>query len=156
MENTCRDIQKLMPGLIEGTLTREQTAELQDHISQCRACSQHLKALQRDDRLLTAFAKTMRSTIAGIEDSVIPALAGEVLREPIGSASIWRTLRKRPVAKFAVAASLIFVFLLLSVVKLTENRDLEMETSPRCILAEAQNDHLKETRPWDILPPLPK
>jgi hypothetical protein len=145
-----------MPELAGGTLDERTAAELQHHIGQCPACRCCLRALQGDDKLLSDFAKTKQSTIARLEHRVICALGEKAVKEATGSISVWRAAMKSPVVRFAIAACLIFFFLLLSLLYLTEGRNREMETSPRYILGEAQNNQLKEVRPCDILPPLPE
>jgi len=155
MENTCQDTQDLMPQLIEGSLSDKQAAQLQGHISQCPACCRRLQALRSDERLLSNFAEAMQPTVARIQNSVIQTLGGERLAKPVGYAHIYRTIIKSQAARFAIAASVIFLALLLSLLNLSKSGNAERETSPRYILGKAQQDHSKETRPWDILPPLP-
>jgi len=55
----------------------------------------------------------------------------------------------------AIAASIILVFTLPSINIWNKNGNAEIETSPYYILAEFQKNYLQETKPCDILPPLP-
>jgi anti-sigma factor RsiW len=144
-----------MPRLIEGTLSTEQTAEIHDHMTRCTACARGLKALQRDDKLLGDFVQATQPAISRVEKNVIKAISSGQSERPVSRPSIWQTVTMGRVAGFAVGAFLILLFFLLWVSIVTENRNAELETSPRYILGEAQSHHLKETRPWDILPPLP-
>ena len=54
-----------------------------------------------------------------------------------------------------VAASLILLFCLLSISILNKSKDVKTDTSPDYILPDYQTLHLQETKPWDILPPVP-
>ncbi|MBA7669960.1 hypothetical protein ES703_78100 [subsurface metagenome] len=155
MEDICRKFQERVPELVTGTLSAEKTANLERHISKCPGCRAYLEALQADDKLLGEFAEAMQPRVARLESNVIDALNREQTEKPIRSISIWRIIVKSPIVRFAIAASLILLFYLFSINILNKNRNKEIETSPRYILAEAQNNHLKETKPCDILPPLP-
>ena len=55
----------------------------------------------------------------------------------------------------AIAASLILLFSLLSISILNRNKAAKIDTSPYYILPDYQTSHLQETKPWDILPPVP-
>ena len=111
MEQTCQHIQELMPQLMEGTLSGEQTAEAQSHITQCPPCSEYLQALQSDDRLLTDFAQAMQPAVSRIEDEVTDVLNRRPSRKPLRRSSVWATITKRPIPKLAVAAVIIISIL---------------------------------------------
>ncbi|MHC4464143.1 MAG: hypothetical protein ACYS6W_15570 [Planctomycetota bacterium] len=61
----------------------------------------------------------------------------------------------RDIGITAIAASLILLFCLLSISILNKNKDVKIDTSPYYILPDYQTSHLQETKPWDILPPVP-
>ena len=71
---------------------------------------------------------------------------------------IWQIIFKRPITKFAavitaITVSAVLVFSLFSMSTMSKNRVKKIDTSPYYILYEAHYDHLKETRPCNILPP---
>jgi len=156
MEERCRDIQKLIPELLAGTLPDEKASALRGHVSRCPACRRYLQALQGDDRLFSDFVETMQPTVARIQDRLMESLGEELRKGPVRYGSAWETPIKRPSVQLTIAASVILLFLLFSVPFLIRNKNTGLETSPRYILAETQKGDLKETRPWDILPPLPE
>ncbi|MHC4625315.1 MAG: anti-sigma factor family protein, partial [Planctomycetota bacterium] len=107
MEKTCQHIQELMPQLMEGTLSGEQTAEAQSHITQCRVCSRYLQALESDDKLLSDFAVATQATIVRLEDKVTDVLNRSRPQKPLRSGSVWATISKRPIGRLAAAAVII-------------------------------------------------
>ncbi|GAG11496.1 unnamed protein product, partial [marine sediment metagenome] len=107
MENTCENIQEQIPELITGALPAEKTDELQQHISQCPACSEYLEALQADDKLLSEFAEVMQPKITRLENNVIDVLDGVASKKTDNSVSIVSTIIKGPFIKLAVAAVVI-------------------------------------------------
>lgn len=107
MKSVCNNIQEKIPELIAGTLSAEKAAELSRHIDECPACRGYLNALQADDKLLRDFAEAMQPTVARLEEGVVGALGDEREREPVGPTSIWRTILRAPVTKFAAAAVLL-------------------------------------------------
>jgi len=142
--------------LMNGSLSAEKTAQLQNHINRCQNCRKFLQALQSDDKLLSDFVEAMQPNITRVQNHLMHALDQELKKEAVPSRSICKTVLRMPVVRFAIPASFILLFALLIVPFLIKNRHTAVETSPRYILAEAQKDYSKETRPWDILPPLPK
>ena len=62
---------------------------------------------------------------------------------------------ERNIGMIAIAASLILLFCLLSINILNRRKAVKIDTSPYYILPDYQTSHLQETRPWDILPPVP-
>ena len=75
MENSCQNIQEQILELVTGSLPTEKIAEIQRHISRCPACSEYLRVLEADDKLLGDFAEAMRPTVARLEKNVIDALS---------------------------------------------------------------------------------
>jgi len=107
MKNTCRDIQRLMPQLMRGTLSGEQAAEAQGHIAECPLCNQYLQALESDDRLLTNFAQTMQPAIARLQDQVTDELNRRTSQRLGGHISTWTTIFKSRITRLAAAAVVI-------------------------------------------------
>ncbi len=58
-------------------------------------------------------------------------------------------------AIMGVAASLILLFSLFPNNIINRNKSTEMNTSPLFILPDYEKSHLKDTEPWNILPPFP-
>jgi hypothetical protein len=110
MENSCENIQEQIPGLITGTLPAEKTAELRNHIEQCPNCSQYLEALRADDKLLGDFAEAMQPRVARLENNVINALKSRVSEKPGRTISIFSTVLRSRIARFAAAAVLLISF----------------------------------------------
>ena len=156
MEKTCQYIQEILPNLLAQTLSEQEAAELQRHITRCPACRRYLQVLESDDKLLSDFVEGMQPNVIRIQDHLMHALGQELKIEPVPSPSICKTVLRAPAVRFAIAASLILLFGLLAIPFLINKGHPAVETSPHYVLAEAQKDHSKETRPWDILPPLPK
>ena len=75
-------------------------------------------------------------------------------KSALSQPSIWRAIAKGPIPKLA-AALVVVAFVLFTTNRLNKKKLSDMETSPRYILADYQNNHFKETKPCDILPPLP-
>lgn len=107
MEKSCENIQEQIPEFISGTLPAEKVAEVQDHISQCLACSKYLEALQADDKLLEDFIETMRPKVARLEKKVIEMLNRVASKEAVNSISIWRLVLKSRITRLAAAAVLL-------------------------------------------------
>ncbi len=112
MEDVCRNIREQIPELVTGALPPERAARLRQHISQCQACSEYLRALQADDKLLGDFAEAMQPAVTRLEDNVTEELNREQLSESVSFASIWRTIAKRPATKLAAAAVIIVAALI--------------------------------------------
>lgn len=112
MEKVCQDIQEQIPELITGALPPERAAELRQHIRQCPVCSEYLQALQADDKLLRDFTEGMQPTVARLEDKVIETLSSEPSKQPVRFVSMWRTISKSAITRFAAAAVIIIVVLI--------------------------------------------
>ena len=112
MEKVCQDIREQIPELITGALPPERAAELRQHIDQCPACSQYVQALQADDKLLRDFTEGMQPTVARLEDKVIETLSSEPSKQPVRFVSMWRTISKSAITRFAAAAVIIIVVLI--------------------------------------------
>ena len=130
MKSVCNDVQEQIPELTAGTLPAEKAAELSRHIDACPACREHLNALQADDKLLTDFAEAMQPSVARLEEGVMGALGDERASEPVGSTSIWRTLLRGPVTRFAAAAVLL-IGVGYMVGRVSTPGPLDMEETPR-------------------------
>lgn len=108
MENTCQNIQELIPDLTIGALPDGKTAELQHHISQCPDCGEYLKSLQADDKLLSEFAKAMQPIVNRIEKKVINALDGYVSKKPVQATPLFGIITKGRLIKLTAAAIIFF------------------------------------------------
>jgi hypothetical protein len=109
MEDICQNIQEQMPEFIGGTLSAERTAELQQHVDSCPACSEYLKALQADDKLLGDFAQAMQQVVNRLEKNVMDTLSRTASSKPVSPKSIWRIIINSKAAKLAAAAVLLIV-----------------------------------------------
>jgi hypothetical protein len=94
--------------------------------------------------------------------------------KPAEPVQIWKIIMRNKLTKLAAAAVIILLFSLFTVNILikrshtktnssaqyipgdNQHKVMEFDTSPRYILFNAQNNHLKETNPCNILPVLPK
>jgi len=112
MEDNCRNIREQIPELIAGALSSERAAELRRHISQCPTCSEYLRALQTDDKLLGDFAEAMQPTLTRLENNVFETLNREPSDESVGLISIWKTIRKSAITKYAAAAVIVVAALI--------------------------------------------
>jgi len=112
MEDNCRNIREQIPELIAGALSSERAAQLRQHISQCQACSEYLRALQTDDKLLGDFAEAMQPTLTRLENNVFETLNCEPSDESVGLISIWKTIRKSAITKYAAAAVIVVAALI--------------------------------------------
>jgi len=109
MKNVCQNIREQMPEFIAGTLSAEEKDELLHHIDSCPACSEYLKALQADDKLLGDFAEAMQPVVNRLENNVIDTLSRTTSSQPVSLTSIWRIIINSRVAKLAAAAVLLIV-----------------------------------------------
>jgi len=109
MEDICQNIQEWMPEFIAGSLSAERTAELQQHVDSCPACSEYLKALQGDDKLLGDFAEAMQPVVNRLEKNVMDTLSCTTSSKPVSQKSIWRIIINSKAAKLAAAAVLLIV-----------------------------------------------
>jgi hypothetical protein len=107
MDDICERIQEQIPELITGTLPAEKAEELRRHIDTCPACSEYLRALQADDRLLSDFAEAMQPSVSRLEDNVLDVLNGQASEKRPVATSIRSMILKGPVIKFAAAAVLL-------------------------------------------------
>ncbi len=71
MKDVCRQIQEQIPLYIDGSLSEQQEQVVRDHVSQCGHCSDYLRAIEQDDKLLGSFVSSMRPNIGQVEKKVI-------------------------------------------------------------------------------------
>jgi hypothetical protein len=70
METMCQDIQDQLPTLI-GQPDTDNRQTLQKHTSSCASCSDYLKALHDDDRLIEQFVGDLQAVIEAVRDKAI-------------------------------------------------------------------------------------
>jgi hypothetical protein len=97
-----------------GALQPHEEQEIKEHLSRCPSCSEHERALQRDDDRLIALADSLKTSPARIQARVAAALEERTRSEP-GAAmgdGFWRWImeRKRPVFAAAVAAAVLIIW----------------------------------------------
>ena len=74
MKIECKNIQEQIPCFIAGTLSEQESKNVQSHIEACPVCRDYKEAMQRDDRLLIDYADSMRLSIARMEREVRSAI----------------------------------------------------------------------------------
>jgi anti-sigma factor RsiW len=80
MKIECKIIQEQIPSFIAGTLSQQETENIQSHIKACPQCREYVEAMQRDDRLLIDYAESMRPRIAQMEQEVRSAIESAPVR----------------------------------------------------------------------------
>lgn len=101
MKDICRQIQEQIPLYIDGSLSEQQEQAVRDHIAQCEQCSDYLRAIEQDDKLLSSFVESMRPSIGRVEKEVISAVEGQQENRIGGAAGI---LKKSRFVQYAAAA----------------------------------------------------
>ncbi len=107
MRRTCQQIQELMLELVTGTLSDEQSCELQQHLSRCPKCSDYLAGLRADDKLLSDFAEAMGPTVSRLESNVLTALHSQPPGTAISPASMWRKIGRQTLVRLSAAAAIV-------------------------------------------------
>lgn len=107
MEKNCRVIQEQIAELVTDSLSAEKAAELKRHINQCPSCSEYLRALQADDKLLGDFADAMQPIVVRIEDRVISGLKDRQPSSSSDPSGVLRVIVRQRAWKFVVAAMIL-------------------------------------------------
>ena len=107
MNIVCNEMQDKLADLVLGILPQEQADTVQQHVNSCPKCRTYLQSLQDEKRLLTRFSETLQTDMADRRESVIKALHCSGLTKPIKTPSIWKTISKSRITKFAAAAVVI-------------------------------------------------
>ena len=107
MENHCRNIQQKIAKLITEDLSPEEKNELQIHLNGCHLCREYFKGLQSDDKRMRVFSNAINTTVARLEDNVLAAIDRLPSKENVHTISIWKTIMKSRLTKFAAAAVVI-------------------------------------------------
>jgi hypothetical protein len=112
MDNLCKKIQNQIPDYILGILDEGQTAAINEHISRCSRCKKYLQSLENENRLLTQFGQNLDVSIATRQARAIATLCQSTPILHREANSIWRTIMKNRITKFAAAAVIILAVLL--------------------------------------------
>ncbi|MFC1603458.1 zf-HC2 domain-containing protein [Planctomycetota bacterium] len=112
MNSSCDKFHDQMADYILGILSIEEINVINQHIDQCPGCRQYMQALENENRILMQFGKDLDTTMTARQDRAIEALSGSAptsLREGI---SIWRTIMKNRITKYAATAVIILVMII--------------------------------------------
>jgi anti-sigma factor RsiW len=114
----CNAAVALIHDYLDGDLPREQTKNLQSHLSGCADCQSRLDSLERTDALLSAMPTPLAS--AGFSARLIKAMPKS--RRPVA----WtRWVRRHP----AVSAAAMFLVIMLSSFVAMWNQDRQLSVS---------------------------
>jgi len=112
MNGPCRNMQDKLADYVLGVLSDLEVDALREHLRGCPACTEYVRVLQEQNRLLVRLGEELTSDTASREDKVIEALnrsASTVSIEPI---SLWRSIMKSRIIKLTAAAVIIVAVLI--------------------------------------------
>lgn len=112
MSSPCQHIQDKIADYVLGVLSEPEIRALRDHLQDCPACREYMRALEEQNRLLVRLGEQVQADTASREDKVIEALnrsASTVSIEPI---SLWRSIMKSRIIKLTTAAVIIVAVLI--------------------------------------------
>jgi predicted anti-sigma-YlaC factor YlaD len=107
MKIECKNIQEQMPRFIAGTLSEQESKNVQSHIEACSVCRKYKEAMQRDDRLLCDYAESMRPRIARMEREVKTAIEAASVPRRLQFTDVFLHFMESKLTKLAAAAVLI-------------------------------------------------
>lgn len=107
MKIECKKIQEQMPCFIAGTLSQQESQNIQSHIEGCPVCRNYKEAMQRDDQLLSDYAESMRPRIARMEREVRTAIEAASVRRQRQFSDVFLHFMESKFARLAAAAVLI-------------------------------------------------
>ena len=107
MKIECKNIQEQIPCFIAGTLSQQESKNVQSHIEACPVCREYKEAMQRDDRLLIDYADSMRLSIARMEREVRSAIESKPVHHRPQLSDVILHFMESKFTRFAAAAVLI-------------------------------------------------
>ncbi|HUS74111.1 MAG TPA: LamG-like jellyroll fold domain-containing protein [Sedimentisphaerales bacterium] len=112
MNEPCEKMQEQIEDYVLGILGQKEIDALDEHISNCTACSQYVHALKNENRLLLQLGRKLDADMAIRQDRVIEALNSYSPTARTKVLSIWRTIMKSPITKLAAAAVIVVAALI--------------------------------------------
>ncbi len=112
MNGPCQQMQDKMADYVLGVLNELEIDALCEHLRECAECTEYMRALEDENRLLVQLGKQVEADMASREDKLIEALNRSEPTVHIEPLSSWRQIMKSPITKLAIAATVIAVVVL--------------------------------------------
>lgn len=107
MNNKCDKMKDQVTDLITGILPETEMHKLEEHLSECSACRDYARALQKEDQLLTGLFAKFDANITSQENEVIRAINLLVASSRTNIISVAGTIMKSSVTRLATTAAVI-------------------------------------------------
>ena len=120
MTDPCSKMRDKIADRLLGASSGEQDTAIEQHISACPKCTLYALALEEQRSVLEQFGRRLDAGMQAREDRVIEALNRAVSCKTAQTGSLWRTVLRSPIIRFA-AAAIVIVALLAAVKLLTKN-----------------------------------
>lgn len=112
MNDKCDKMKDQITDLVTGILPETEMRTLEQHLSECPACRDYARALQKEDRLLTGLFAEFNANMAGQENEVINAINLLGASSRVNIISVGRMIMKSSITRLATTAAVI-VFVVL-------------------------------------------
>jgi hypothetical protein len=109
MISPCEKMQEKITDFVLGILSKQESDALAEHVSSCPDCSQYLRALQNENRLLLQLGDKLDADMTIRQDKVIEALKRQSPTAQTKVLSIGRIIMKSKITKLAAAAVIVVV-----------------------------------------------
>lgn len=116
MNSDCHRFRDRIADLVTGVLPEPDSRELQEHLSVCAPCRDHLHVLKREDASLTKHFARIDEGMANRQERALQMIECFSMNKRANSASIWRRIMRNRYHQLAAAAAIVLLAVVSAIV----------------------------------------
>ncbi len=107
MNSDCHRFRGRIADFVAGTLARRDSQELQDHLSVCESCRDHMLALRQEDVTLVQYFAGLDKNMTDRQERTLQRIECFDMNERTDTIPIWRKIMRSRYSRFATVAAIL-------------------------------------------------